>query len=78
MTIRLKLTAFRAALLSAANTLGRVLSSAVFWSLLLLIGGAALIGAGVGLQFGLGFGLIAGGVFAVSYGGFILKGIKNG
>ena len=56
----------------------QILSSAVFWSLLLLVSGAILVGVGTGVQFGLGYGLIAGGLFAVGYGASILKDVKNG
>lgn len=57
--------------LSAAKT-------AVFWALVLLLGGAATIAVGVGLEFGVSFGLIAGGAFAVAYGAYLVRGLTNG
>lgn len=57
--------------LSAAKT-------AVFWALVLLLGGATTLAVGVGLEFGVSFGLIAGGAFAVAYGAYIVRGLTNG
>lgn len=55
-----------------------LLGSAFFWLLVLAVGGASLIAVGVGAQFGVGFGLMAGGVLAVAYGAVVLRGMSDG
>lgn len=51
----------------------RVLASAALWALVLLIGGAASLTAGVWLAFGMDGALITGGAFAVIYGAALAK-----
>ena len=53
-------------------------SSAAFWALLLLIAGPVMMGVGVGMLFGVGYGLTLGGFVAIAYGAAVLRRLTNG
>lgn len=62
---------------SSALYVTTLLNSAVFWALVLTLGGAAGAAVGAGLLWGLGAGVLTGGAFAVLYGLIVLKGMVN-
>lgn len=66
------------ALKPSALYLSALLSSAVFWALVLTVGGAVAAAVGAGVLWGLGAGLLTGGVIGVAYGLIVLKGMTNG
>lgn len=74
-----KLAAAVIGLLGAALDFTRsVLAAALFWLIAFGLGGAALVSVGVAMQFGLGYSLVAAGLFCVFYAGLILRGMTSG
>lgn len=60
------------------SALAAIVASAMFWLAVFGLSGAAMVSAGVGVQFGAGYALISAGVFLTVYAAIILRGITSG
>lgn len=61
----------------ASQIVAAVLASAVFWYLALALAGVAAFASGVSLQYGIGYGLMAGGLLILLGAEMIRSGIKR-
>lgn len=55
-----------------------VLVSPYTWLILFALAASLLVSVGVSFEFGLGYGLVSGGLFSLLYSAVIFKGLNNG